>query len=287
VSLRVVIFAVLVSAQLSCASRDDSPSPDGPSASFQEVDLAAFFNEMEATFVLWQPEDNRTLVFNPSRAERRFIPASTFKIPNSVIALESGVVDDEQFSLPWDTLKTPPEEWWPASWQRQQTLETAFQNSVYWYYQEIARRIGDERMVQSLNDFQYGNRDISGGIDQFWLTGDIRISPFEQVQFLHRLFSERLPVSARTIEIIQRIMVIEETEEYVLAGKTGTANVTQTRELGWLVGYLETEEGRSYYALNIEGERVWEDWPPQKRADLVRRLLAELSIIPSKYRAAI
>jgi beta-lactamase class D len=121
---------------------------------------------------------------------------------------------------------------------------------------------------------------MGGGLDRFWLHGDLRISAFEQVAFLERFHSGKLGLSSRTTEIMKGLMLLEDDGSYRLSGKSGTAEVTATRELGWLVGFLERGDETVFYALNIEGERVWEDWPPQKRPALVRRLLGELDLGP-------
>jgi beta-lactamase class D len=134
-------------------------------------------------------------------------------------------------------------------------------------------------MQSFVDHFGYGNGNISPAVDTFWLYGDLRISPLEQVDFLRRFCGDELGVSERTTKMVQDIMVLEETEEYVLRGKTGTAEVTPTRELGWLVGYLQRDDRVWYYALNMEGERVWEEWPPRKRKDLVIRIFRALGVL--------
>ena len=243
------------------------------------INLESFFTDMEGTFVIHDVRKGMTQVYNPERAKKRFIPASTYKIANSLIALETGVVRDSEFTLPLDTATVKPMDWWPESWRKEQTLKTAFQNSVYWYYQEIARRIGEDRMKAYLHKLDYGNQDMGGGLDTFWLIGDLRISPIEQVDFLRRLYAGRLDVSERSIQIVKEMMVLEEKSTYRLSGKTGTAEITSTKELGWLVGYFERGKEVYIYALNMEGERVWEDWPPHKRKELVHEILEELDII--------
>lgn len=245
----------------------------------EEVDLSRFFPKMDGTFVVLDVERGALRVHDTGRAAERFLPASTFKIPNTLIALETGIVDGAEFRLRWDSVAAPPASFWPASWKGEQTLRSAFQNSVYWFYQELARRIGEPRMREHLRRFEYGNRDIDGGIDRFWLSGELRISPLEQVDFLRRMLSGELGVSERSTRIVRDLMLLEDSTRYRLSGKTGTADVTPTRELGWLVGFLERGDALHIWALNMEGERVWEDWPPQKRLELVRQLLAELGLL--------
>lgn len=251
-------------------------------ATFSEVHLDSFFTAVDGpgSFILLDSRKQTLLVHNPSRARRRFIPASTFKIPNTLIALETGVADGPDFAIAWDTTRVKPERYWPRSWRRDQTLRTAFQNSVFWYYQEIARRVGHARIQEYVDRWDYGNRKLTPAVDTFWLHGDLRISPMEQVDFLVRLRSNQLDgVSKRTTDILRDIMILEQADGYTLRGKTGTAEVTPTRELGWLVGYLERGSDVYYYALNMEGERVWEEWPPRKRKALVMRLMRALKVI--------
>src|SRR5919108_3773525 len=130
----------------------------------------------QGTFVLYDLQHDTYQVSDRQRAETRFIPASTFKIPNSLIALDTGVVTDEDHVFPWD--KTKRED---VSWNRDHTLRTALKYSVVPVYQGIARQVGTQRMQEYVTKLQYGNADISGGIDQFWLDGGLRISPVEQV----------------------------------------------------------------------------------------------------------
>jgi len=129
------------------------------------------------------------------------LPASTFKIPNSVIALETGVVGDPDKDIfRWDGVVRSIE-----AWNRDHTLRSAIAASAVPVYQEIARRIGADRMQKFVDLFGYGNRDIGGGIDQFWLTGNLRISPVQQIDFVDRLRRGTLPVSKRSQERQERI----------------------------------------------------------------------------------
>lgn len=255
-----------------------------PEGVFRQVELGHHFAgnaPVEATFVLVNGGTGDTLIFNSHRAAQRFLPASTFKIANTLIALETGVATGIDFTIAYDSLRDHRNGFWSAGWSRDHNLESAFRNSVYWYYQEIARRVGEARMREYLRRFDYGNQDIGGGLDRFWLHGDLRISALEQVGFLQRLHAGDLGVSKRSTDLLKDIMVLEHTDAYTLRGKTGTADVTATRELGWLVGSLERGSEVWYYALNMEGEEVWERWGnPTARRDLVLAILRELGVVP-------
>lgn len=248
-------------------------------AQARAVDLARLFRGVDEATVVVLDARGRTVRFHPARARRRFLPASTFKIPNTVIALEMGVATGPGFALPWDSVRDPRSGFFPESWARDQTLRSAFRSSVYWYYQELARRIGPERMATWLRRLDYGNASIEGGVDVFWLTGGLRISPEEQVAFLRRLVTGELGVSARTLAALRQIALLDQGPGWRLFGKTGTSEVTPTRENGWVVGWLERDEGTAYYAINMEGETVWETWPPGRRVELALGVLREVGVL--------
>jgi beta-lactamase class D len=247
-------------------------------ASANQPDLAPFFKGVKGTFVLLDPHAGRALRHDPERARRRFLPASTYKIPNTLIALETGVASGAEFSLVWDSNVAPRQPWWPAAWSRNHTLRSALRDSVVWYYQELARRIGSARMKLYVERFAYGNRDISGGIDRFWLTGALRISAEEQADFLRRFYFERLGVSERTTRITKELLVLEETPTYRLSGKTGWAGLGDfsAPQLGWLVGYLERDEKVYFFATNIDIDKGGD---AAARLSITKAILHDLGLI--------
>ncbi len=222
------------------------------------LDIAHEFRhrEVTGTFVLLDSGAGQLQCYNCERAHRRYLPASTFKIANALIALETSVADGPDFALTWNREIAPRRDWWPAAWAKDQTLASAFSGSVVWYYQELARRIGEGRMQHSVRAFRYGNEDISGGIDRFWLTGGLRISAVEQVDFLRRLYRNRLGASTRTTDIVKDILVMEQKPHYRLSGKTGWAGFGDPQPgLGWLVGYVERDDLVAFFAMNIDIKR--------------------------------
>jgi len=230
------------------------------------------------TFLLHDSRDDRMRCYNCVRATMRFLPASTFKIPNALIALETGFAEGPDFLIPWDRQAAPRQAWWPAEWARDHTLKTAFSVSAVWYFQELARRIGPVRMQEYVRQFRYGNGDISGGIDQFWLKGGLRISAAEQIDFLERFYGNELGVSVRSTEIVKEIMLMEQTATYRLSGKTGWAGLTESLYpgVGWFVGYLEREGVIVFFAMNIDIKKQ-EDAPA--RAAIVKAVLHDLGYI--------
>lgn len=220
----------------------------------EHKDWNKFFKEKNigGCFLLYHLNSNKYYVYNPDRTDSQFIPASTFKIFNSLAALESGAVKDENEIIKWDGVKRDIE-----SWNKDHNMRTAFRNSVVWFYQEIARRIGYEKMHEYINLVGYGNRNIQGGIDLFWLQGDLRITPKQQVEFLVRFFKDSLPFSKRSMDIVKDIMIWEQNERYIMRAKTGWG-LRFDKQIGWFVGYIETLPGKDIYffANNIDINEV-------------------------------
>jgi beta-lactamase class D OXA-48 len=226
----------------------------------------------QGAFVLYDLRQDRHQVSDRRRAEARFIPASTFKIPNSLIALDTGVVADEHQVFPWDgaTREDP-------SWNRDHTLRTALKYSVVPVYQSIARQIGAARMQEYVTRLQYGNADISGGIDRFWLDGGLRISAMEQVRLLVALYRTRLPVQERSQRIVREIMLVEATPAYILRAKTGYG-VRATPAIGWWVGWVEREDDVRFFALNLD---VTSKEHLAARFAIARAILRAEGVLPS------
>ncbi len=227
---------------------------------------------VEGTFVLHDVGARRLTATDTARARAAYLPMSTFKVPNTLIGLSTGVIPDERFTLKWDGKDRGRE-----AWNHDVDLPAAMHDSVVWYYQEVARRIGSERMREWIDKLGYGNRDLSGGIDRFWLDGGLRITPVQQVEFLERLRTRALPGKPEHAEIVDRIMRLESGPGWVWRGKTGTGG--GKRPIGWLVGSVE-RDGRAYvYALFVTGAPA--DRLMGVRRMLARKLLERAGALPS------
>jgi beta-lactamase class D len=213
--------------------------------------LAKHFTDAgtDGTFVGYKVEDYLVIASDTDRSGEAKLPASTFKVPNSVIALETGVVGDpDRDVFKWDGTVRIIE-----AWNRDHTLRSAIAASAVPVYQEIARRIGGMRMQKYLDLFEYGNRDIGGGIDQFWLTGNLRIDPVQQVDFVDRLRRGALPVSKRSQELVCDILPVTKTGDSVIRAKSGLLGAEIGKpSLGWLVGWAEKGDARTVFALNLD-----------------------------------
>jgi beta-lactamase class D len=201
------------------------------------------------TFVGYKVDEYLVIASDSVRSGEAKLPASTFKIPNSIIALETGVVGDPDIDVfKWDGIKRPIE-----AWNRDHTMRTAIAASAVPVYQEIARRIGPERMQKYVDLFEYGNRNIGGGIDQFWLTGDLRIDPVQQVDFLDRLRRGALPVSKRSQELVRDILPVTKAGDAVIRAKSGLLGAERGEpSLGWMVGWAEKGSANTVFALNMD-----------------------------------
>jgi beta-lactamase class D len=248
----------------------------------KEQDFSTVFKNYEGTIVIYDQTADSYIVHNKARSITRFTPFSTFKIPNSIIALETGTVKNIDTLFLWDTSKYLPEKWWPAEWKQQHhNLRTAIRYSVVPFYREIASRVGEKRMSDFVKKFNYGNMDISSGIDTFWLAGSIQISAMEQIGFLQKFYNGKLGVKESTTKAVREILIQEETNRYKLSAKTGGGGgflkSDPDRALVWYVGYVEKDNTVYFFALNIEGKNSADI--RQARIDITRAVLKELGII--------
>jgi beta-lactamase class D len=214
-------------------------------------DLAKRFADVgtAGTFVGYKTDDYLITASDKDRSGQAFLPASTFKIPNSLIALETGVVGDpDKDVFKWDGVKRSIE-----AWNQDHTLRSAIAASAVPVYQEIARRIGAERMQKYVDLFEYGNRNIGGGIDQFWLNGDLRIDPIQQVDFVDRLRRGVLPVAKRSQDLVRDIVPVTMAGDATIRAKSGLLGAELGKpSLGWLVGWVEKGGTQTVFALNLD-----------------------------------
>ncbi|SMF93783.1 beta-lactamase class D [Methylomagnum ishizawai] len=241
-------------------------------ASAEDRQIAGIFAQYhaEGTLVLSALHSGKTYLHNDIRAERRFSPASTFKIPNTLIALET-----KASTGPDDTFKWNEQTYDFPDWNHDQTLASAFKVSCVWCYQELARRVGAEQYRDYLRRMDYGHLQTPFETTTFWLDGSLQISPLEQIAFLKKLYRRSLPFGAAAYEGLRQIMLAEATPDFKLYAKTGWAARMQP-QVGWYVGYVETLSEVWLFALNmnIHGEQ---DLPLRQK--ITREVLAAKGIL--------
>jgi beta-lactamase class D len=243
----------------------------------QVIDFGRHFQELgvEGSIIIYDLNQDQTYQHNSERNATPFLPASTYKILNSLIALETGVISDEIAVLTWDGIERSV-----PSWNRNLNMREAFKLSAVWFYQVLARRVGHQRMQDWVTQVGYGNQTIGStdDIDQFWLEGELRITPQEQIQFLRRLYLDDLPFSERSLSIVKDIMIVEQTPTYTIRAKSGWVGFGEPgqSQIGWYVGYLERDENVYLFATNID---IHNDNDPGYRAALTRRCFQDLGLL--------
>jgi beta-lactamase class D len=201
---------------------------------------------MTGTMIILDQERNEYSGYNAGKWDTGYLPASTFKIANTLIGLETGVIDTNTvFRWKGEKRRLP-------QWEKDLRLDEAFRVSCVPCYQEVARKIGADRMNNWLHQLDYGNMVVTPAtIDVFWLEGESRITPKEQVQFISRLYQEKLPVKITSMRVVKEIMLQEDTAGFRLSGKTGWA-IRNGNNYGWFVGYLETAGDVYFVATLVE-----------------------------------
>ena len=207
-------------------------------------------------------------VHDPVRTQRRYVPASTFKIPHSLFALDAGVLKDEFQVIPWDRIKRQT-----VAWNEDQTLRSAMRNSVVWVYQRFADELGAKREVGYMQAVGYGNA-LATGESPFWVEGDLAISCTEQITFLRRLYYNELPFRIEHQRLVKDVMIVEAGRSWILRAKTGWSG-----KIGRWVGWVEWTNGPVFFALNIDTPRRLEDLP--KREAITRAALSSIGALPS------
>lgn len=258
-----LLLALLVTPRLATASEW-----------IEDPRLEALFERagLVGTFVLFNEESGAYTLYNHTRAETRFSPASTFKIPNSLIGLTVGAVRSVDEAIPYKGPEAP----FIAAWKRDMGLREAITLSNVPIYQELARRIGLERMSANLKQLTYGNMETGASVDTFWLNGPLKISAIEQVQFLAALALGKLPFPSKHQQSVRDITLFEQGIDWALHAKTGWENAPG-KGVGWWVGWVE-KKGKIYsFALNID---MTKESDAAKRIQVGRSCLAVLEILP-------
>ena len=195
---------------------------------------------VEGCFTMLNNTDGQITVYNMTMDTARVTPASTFKIVNSLIGLQSGIITDENMVIKWDGIKRRN-----AEWNKDMNMKEAFKVSAVPYYQEVARRVGKDTMQRWIDSISYGNKNISGPIDSFWLNNNLKISPDEQLGLLKKLYFDQLPFRKSVQQIVRDVMLQEDNTLYKLSYKTGWGYDESKNNIGWVTGWIE--ENRHVY----------------------------------------
>ena len=220
----------------------------------KDLELESLFqnNNVEGTIVLESLNTQKTYVHNNQRAQRLFSPASTFKIPNTLIALNEQIITKDAVII-WDKKIREYE-----FWNKNQTLQTAFKTSCVWCYEEFASKVGVEKYKKYLKELDYGNQNIGDDVRRFWLDESLKITTFEQIKFLKHLYANDLPFKLENINTLKEIMIDERSDNYIIRAKTGWEG-----KYGWYVGFVETNDDVWFFVVNIDTKSK-DDLPKRK-----------------------
>ena len=249
----------------------------------EDTTLKPFFDKSNVTgcFALFDNAHGEFTIHNLKRyRDSAYTPASTFKIVNSLIGFETGKITREDMVLKWDGKPRMINDW-----NRDLRYDSAFRYSAVWYFQEIARMIGRDTMKMYLDSLHYGNANISGAIDSFWLNNTLKIRPDEQLGLMKQLYFNQLSslFSLRSMNKVKEAMLAERTDKYALSYKTGLGYTEQGYPLGWIVGWIEegTQNKPYFFVLNIESPNPETDLRPV-RIKLLKDILKHLGFMQGK-----
>jgi len=250
------------------------------SCSKNSSDLNKHFQSknVKGSISIYDLKNDKWIYSNNADAGFGTIPASTFKIPNSLIALQEKVIKPGEI-LKWDGEDKTFKGKTVKSWNSDTDIERAFKKSTIWFYVELAKKIKKENYKKYLKTFNYGNSNIDEKGYDFWNYGDFTVTPENQIKFLVKLHENSLPLSKKNIQYVKSIMVQDKNENYILRGKTGWG-VKNNQEIGWYIGYIENKTNTYFFATRIICPS--EDLPKnfsKSRKDITLKILKELKYI--------
>lgn len=240
----------------------------------REIDLSEVFQGINGCAVIYSPVQEQYSFFNKDMCKQEESPYSTFKIVSALSGLQNGVISDETSTMEYDGT-----EYGNPEWNKELTLEEAFKESCIWYFREIIDSVGNGKIQEELNDLQYGNCDISEWngsninplekLNGFWLDSSLKISPLEQVEVLKNIFEGQSNYDSGNIEILKRIMLIDENDTQKIYGKTGTGGKGEA----WFVGFSESDRERKYFAIYLEDNVQKEEVSGNKAKEIALGIL--------------
>ena len=214
-----------------------------------DASIRKYFDEykVDGCFAMYDNSRNEHTVYNEKRDTVRYSPASSFKIVNALIALQTGRITNDSTIIKWDGITRDKPEW-----NQDLSLYHAFRVSSVPHFQQIARMIGRDTMQKWLDSLSYGNKKMGPAVDMFWLDNSLKISNDEQVWLAKLLYFRQLPFRQGAQEEVKRMMIQENNANYQLAYKTGWGKTVSGNELGWIVGWIEENRHVYFFSMNLE-----------------------------------
>lgn len=215
------------------------------------IDLNDVFEGYNGSFVLYDAAEDSWQIYNKEYATARISPASTFKIYSALFSLESGIISSEQSLIPWNG-----QNYMYDLWNADQTLESAMQNSVTWYFQALDQQSSLPSIKEYVKEIGYGNQLVEGDISSYWINSALKISPVEQVEMLTKLYYNQFGFTPENIKAVKDSIRLYSMDEGILSGKTGTEEIDGLNTSGWFIGYVERDNHTYFFATNIQSDKL-------------------------------
>lgn len=271
--MRIKYFAftvlAIISIGLSSCSMNNVEQDDSLKKYFDE-------NKVNGSFALFDNGRGKFVIYNLKRDTTRMLPASTFKIVNALIALQTGVVTTDSTIIKWDGVQRNM-----SNWNQDLSLAQAFRYSSVPHFQEIARRVGRDTMQKWIDSLKYGNMKIGPAIDSFWLDNSLRISPDEELGLVKKLYFDQLPFRKGVQKAVKDMMLQEDNSNYTISYKTGWGFNDENHAVGWVVGWIEENRHPYFFVLNIEAADPEADIPAI-RLNILNRILKQKGFFEGK-----
>lgn len=235
-----------------------------------QIDLSAYFEGYKGSFVLYDSNADDWNIYDMEQATTRVSPNSTYKIYDSLFALEEGIITPEDSFIAWNKTKYPFE-----AWNTDQTLPSAMTSSVNWYFQTLDEQLGKSGLQSYIQKIGYGNKNISGELSSYWLESTLKISPVEQVELLTAMYHNRFGFAPENIQTVKNSIRLSAAPSETIYGKSGTGRVNGQDINGWFIGYVEKSDNVYYFATNIQGES---GATGSNAADITMSVLSDLRI---------
>lgn len=234
------------------------------------IDLSAYFGEYEGSFVLYDSEHDSWDIHDKEHATLRFSPNSTYKIYDALFGLEDGAITPDDSFVPWNGENYPFD-----AWNTDQTLQSAMNASVNWYFQFLDEQLGADTLYSYIQEIGYGNENMSGALSTYWMESSLKISPIEQVELLIKLYNNNFDFSPKNINAVKDSIRLFSSDTNTFYGKTGTGCVDDQDVNGWFIGFVEAEDNTYFFAANIGADR---DAAGSNAAEITISILSDMNI---------
>ncbi|RHO33059.1 BlaR1 family beta-lactam sensor/signal transducer [Roseburia sp. AM16-25] len=243
---------------------------DSSSENVSYVDRSTYFGEYEGSFVLYDLGNDAWSIYDKEHATLRVAPNSTYKIYDALFGLEEGVITPENSFIAWNGESYPFE-----AWNADQTLQSAMNSSVNWYFQTVDEQLGSSSVYNYIQEIGYGNENMNGDFSTYWMESSLKISPIEQVELLTKLHNNSFEFSPENINAVKDAILLSSSDAGTLYGKTGTGRVDGQDVNGWFVGFVETADNTYFFATNIGANS---DATGGKATEITMSILSDMNI---------